>query len=507
MFVSKNSVNNNVNILDSDLFKDIFSQNTKLIGHSSGFSCFDYPMSYYDRSDVNGNLNVNGGFFPRIYTFFGESETGKTSLLIQLAGSLVNNYSGSNMVFIDAEGNCGPERIIGLNNWNNYEYVTKCLYIPPSPPITVNRVYDIIRRIAHSKANKKGKIELVTPYINQYTGKFIEVYPPTVVVLDSLPSLVISQSLEESVDGDKDFKEIEQISNNIDGMREAKDNTNFLRKVKGLLDEYNIILFMVNHISKEVPMGMFDKPKKFHPLLKSGEKLKGGNEQIFQSFGLFRISQKEMIDERNPIYGDNIRGYVNNVDIIKNKGNVSGTTFPYIFDRRTGFRHELSDFEYLFQKKFGIQGSPMSMYMTILPEIKFTRKNLIDKCVEFPLLARVISFTTKYHIGNEIIINNMFGELELNKFAQMPLYWRTSILFSFVRPYPNSFNTFNPYLYYQALQGSIYTGFNIDTHIDPINVDKLQRITSLHERGYCECKNITGNDPIELLLNQSKKKK
>lgn len=505
MFISKNK-NANISVLDSDLFKDIFSQNSKLIGHLSGFTCFDYPTAYCDTSDVDGMLNANGGFFPRIYEVIGESETGKTSLLVQLGGSIVNNYCGSNMIFIDSEGNCGPERIKSLNNWNDYEYSNKCVYIPPSPPITVNRVYDIIRRVAHSKSNKKGKIELITPYINPYTGKFIEIYPPTIVILDSIPSLVISQSLEESVDGDKDFKSIDQIASNVDGMREAKENTNFLRKVKGLLDEYNIILFMVNHIAKEVSMGMFDKPKKFHPHLKPGEKLKGGNEQIFQAFGLFRISQKEMIDERNPIYGDSIFGYVNSIDIIKNKGNVSGISFPYVFDKRTGYRHELSDFELLFQRKFGISGSPLSMYMTILPEIKFTRKTLVNKCEEYPLLARAINFTAKYCLGNEMVVHNRFGELDLIKFSQMPIEWRTSILFSSTRPYPGYTDNLDEFLQlqYQALNGSIFTGYGQD-YIDPINVDKLKRITSLSEKGYCDCGFVKNNDPIEMMMQKEKK--
>jgi len=243
-------------------------------------------------------------------------------------------------------------------------------------------------------------------------------------------------------------------------------------------------------------MGMFDKPKKFHPLLPPGDKLKGGNEQIFQSFGLFKIYLREMLNDKNPLYGDDIRGYINNVDIIKNKGNVSGTSFPYIFDRRTGFRHELSDFEYLFQKKFGFSGSPMAMSMTILPEVKFTRKTLIEKCEEFPLLPRAISFTIKYCIGNEFVINKKFGELVLEKFAEMPLYYRTSILFSTTIPYPQ-YNYYNEFLMRQAINGSLYTGFKPDSYIDPINVDKLQRVVHLYEEGYCPCNNIKNNDPIK----------
>ena len=58
-------------------------------------------------------------------------------------------------------------------------------------PITINDVYDIIRKVAHSKDGKFNKIGLVTPYKDIYTNKHIEIYPPTVIILDSVPALVI----------------------------------------------------------------------------------------------------------------------------------------------------------------------------------------------------------------------------------------------------------------------------------------------------------------------------
>lgn len=504
MFLPKNNVAN-FNILESGLFQDIASKESKSIGHMSGFTYFDYPTAYCDKNGYNNTLLPNGGLFPRIYTCIGESGTGKTTTMIQLGGSIVDRHTFGTLVFIDPEGNCSPERIKSLNKWNDFQYRNKCLYIPPSPPITINDVYDIIRKVAHSKDGKFNKIGLVTPYKDIYTNKHIEIYPPTVIILDSVPALVISQSLEEQVDGKKEFKSIDQISNNIDAMREAKDNTNFLKKVKGLLDKYNIILIMINHIVKEVPMGMFDKPKKYHPNLKAGEKLKGGSEQIYQSFGLFKISQKEVINERNPIYGDRIRGAINNLDLIKNKSNISNNEFRIVFDKRTGYRPELSDFEYLLSRKFGISGSPMSMYLDILPEIKFTRKTLVSKCEEFPLLSRAISFLAKYKMGNDLIIMNKFGELNLNEFAELPLYKRISIILSTTIPYPiysiNQFdNTSIKNLEMLAFRGNMYTGMTGE-YISPININILQKISSWSKRGYCICKN-TGGDPIENILNK-----
>jgi len=501
MFVSSNK-SNNFNVLDSGLFKELVETDARAIGHLTGFTYFDYPVAYPDINGINNTLLPNGGLFARIYTCIGESGTGKTTTMIQIAGSVVDRNQGASLVFIDSEGNCTPERIKNLNCWDDMKYRRSCIYIPPSPPISINRVYDIIRRIAHSKDGKLDKIGLDTPFTDVYTGKFIKVYPPTVVIVDSVPALVISQTMDEQVDGKKDFKSVEQIASNVDGMREAKDNTNFLRKVKGVLDQYNIILILINHTTKEVPMGMFDKPKKFHPNLKAGEKLKGGNEQIYQSFCMYRLTQRTVIDDRNPIYGDNIRGSISSLDYVKNKSNVSSNEYMYVFDKRTGYRPELSDFEYLLSRKFGISGTPFSMYMTILPEIKFTRKNLVDKCQEHPILSRAISFTAKYRMGNDVIVLNRFGELDIERFALMPLVWRYSVLMSTTIPYPRfslheigNENMIPDHL--KAFEGNLYTGLNGD-YVSPINVDKLKRIVSLYETEHAECTELKNCDPFNL---------
>ena len=147
----------------------------------------------------------------------------------------------------------------------------------------------------------------------------------------------------------------------------------------------------------------------------------------------------------------------------------------------------------------------MSMYLDILPEIKFTRKTLVSKCEELPLLSRAISFLAKYKMGNDLIIMNKFGELNLNEFAELPLYKRVSIILSTTIPYPiysiNQFdNTSIKNLEMLAFRGNMYTGMTGE-YISPINVNILQKISSWSKRGYCICKN-TGGDPIENILNK-----
>lgn len=480
--------NDSFNLMDSGLFGNIVKKDYKAIGFMSGYTMLDYPTAH---TEYNGNdmaILPNGGFFPRIYTVFGVSETGKTTTLIQVGGSIVDSCWGSTLVFVDAEGNTTPERIKSLNNWSDSDYRKKCLYYPPSPHISIDDTYNLIRKIAHSKASKGDKIKVTTPYKDIYTGEFIKVYPPTVVIVDSVPSLVISNTAEEAIDGKKEYKDIEKVVNNIDGMRQAKEHTNFLNKVKGTLDEFNIILLLINHLTKEPPMSMFDKPKKHHPGFKAGEKLKCGDEQIYQSFGLIRISQKELIDDRNPVYGDDIRGYVNSLDHVKNKSNVSANEFKYVFDKLTGIRPELTDFECLYDKKIGVEGSPSAMFLTILPEIKFTRKSIISKCENNPILPRALSFMTKYVVGNECVVRNRFGTINLQEFAKMPYHVRVSIIYSMTTPYScYNINTYGNGPIAEdlmiAARGNQHTNLG-NGYVSPVNIDIINNIVNKTNAGY-----------------------
>ena len=60
----------------------------------------------------------------------------------------------------------------------------------------------------------------------------------------------------------------EEISGNIDAMREAKMNTDFIMKIKPLCNQYGIYLGLINHITTEQKMSMFDIPKRYLVALK-----------------------------------------------------------------------------------------------------------------------------------------------------------------------------------------------------------------------------------------------
>ena len=488
------------NLLNTDLMKEVREVDNRVIGNKTGFTQFDYPTSSRDIDGDTGFILPNGGPYPRIHSFIGESGAGKSTIVLQIAGGIVDSFPGSTLVDIDPEGNTSPRRIMDVCHWGEQEYKNKCILVDNKEPISILTVYNHIRRIAFIKEKNKKKLLVDTPYTDMYTGKKIQIYPPTVVVLDSVPALSLLKDEEETVEGKREFKELEKMVENIAGMHEGRDNTSFLKKVSSFLAKYNIILFAINHLSKDTPMSRFDIPKKYHPNLKAGEKLKGGKEWIFQSHSFYRLDISSPIDDRNPDYGDKIRGNYVRLTLIKNKGNVSKTTFTIVFDTRTGLRPELSDFQFLFENKIGWSGSPMSMRLDILPEISFTRKTLYGKCQQHPELSRAISYTVKSILAEKLITLGEEPMLDLEALSNLPLEERLAIIYSGTIPYSGFYDGGWEYVermvesLKKASMGRDTTGIPGDTYISPANSGYINDIARDINDGYTRSYNLDKDD-------------
>lgn len=382
--------------------KEMEDEQEHLVAFPTGFNTFDI-MGANIEPGIYGGGYVNAGFFPRVITVVGESGVGKSTALVQTLASMVQRC-GSFMQVYDMEQHLYPERIRELTHWSKEQFKNHCRY--KSGARGMVEVYNDVRRIVALKEKMKktyGDAAMITTGMIDYDGNLIKVFPPTPIIIDSIPSLLSNgvESLEYDKDGN--VKDVKSVVENIDAARDAKVNTNFIKKIKPLLSKYNIPLIMINHITEQMITGPFEKPKKFHPNFKPGQMLKGGKEMVYQSFGLFDIHGKEPINERYPIYGDRINGNIVQVRWVKSKSSASGSIYRLVFDKKEGYKAELSDFEYIYGRKYGFSGSPASYRLDILPEVSFTRKSLLEKCETNPLFARALNFTARLCMLSDII--------------------------------------------------------------------------------------------------------
>ena len=403
-------------------------------------------------TNMHGNSVLNGGAYPRLCNIIGESATGKTSFMIGAATSSIDNIRArfgdgySEMFFFDVENNTPTQRFLNLSHWSPADFMTKCNYSNES--LSLVKLADLIIRIADTKTKYKKDYSIPSGLMD-IDGREIMYLAPTLICVDSVAAVNpngVEQLIEKGKDGE--MKEIQSLANNTEGMQDAKAWTIFVRKVKPYLDAGNIGLYCINHKTKETKMSMFDKEKRYLPFLGMGEKLKGGSEFIYQSYNIFDLQSGEKYNDKNPVYGDDVSGFSARCSFVKNKANVEGQQFPMVFDQFKGYMPEISDLEYLWQNKYGIDGTTKIAF-DILPEVSFSRKTFLKTAEEYPQLLRALQFTTKFYASNKMLYRCEPGSLK-DLGLNVPLEQRIAILYGFTTPYEKETND-DPYRNFASL--------------------------------------------------------
>lgn len=445
--------------------------NKETVANRTRFTIIDI-LSAEIKTNIQGYPTLNCGLFPKFYSLIAESGLGKSSLGIFLGCSIVDRFNAGSFFDYDLEGNTTQQRVKTLTNWDDYTFYNKFnLY---SEDATTLEIQNHIDNIANFKEQNKKEMSYRTDFRDMFK-KPITSYQPTYVLIDSVAKLSSLGREQIQVDKTGSVIEKEQLNQNTDGMIEAKNNKAFINQVKPKLSQYNIVLVMINHLVEQPQTSRFQKPIRQHPNLPLGYKLQGGNELVFQSFGLIQLKLKESITDRDPFYGDHIRGFVANLEFVKNKSTVSGIPFRVVFDKQMGYIPELSDWEYLFTTKYGFSGSPMSYRLDILPEIHFTRKTLFSIITSNALLARALNFTASYKMISDIHLP-MMSNRPISALAEKMSYAeRVALINAFSHHYPfyslqynlddyQALNAGNLYLTQQLLNSKypILTSYDYD---------------------------------------------
>ena len=451
-------------------------------GIPTGFTGFDIMTSTIEKDEFRKRNRLSGGLFPKVYTIVGESGTGKSTLISQLVSSSINNFKslygqeGGDVFIFDTEGFHTPTRFGELSGWSD-EYLFEKLYLDKET-FTPSKIFNIVRKIAETKENSKEFFKINSKFSTLDNRKH-EIYIPTYIIIDSIVNMTEVNEFEHTKGGD--LKDTELVSN-MEGMLNAKNNTNFLKKIKSYLVKYNITVILVNHIVDRPNINPYEKVNRDIPWLPANKTLKGGKQMFFQTAFLPRLEfVKNHTREKDQEFGPKIHGQINSITFWKNKNGIENVTYPMVFDSRMGYIAELSDFEFLQNVGYGLVGNSGSCYLEILPEIKLNKKTLFDACTENPMIARAIQFTTKLYLIYKYIKRTT--PIEMSKFSELSLKDRLKLIYCYTIDYPRFIiegNKIKAEHIKQILESDLYFGDTSRRFIDKDTFDTIEN----RKKGY-----------------------
>lgn len=211
--------------------------------YSSGIDVLDYRNGYYNE-DGEVNVGVDGG---RIITVIGKSGTGKSSLGIKIACSIVEGYEEGAVIHYDFERASSLARVLTISGWS--KKMVKQKYKILRRDIYSESVFQIVKHISNIK-NEPSNFERLRIDTGKVTdnGEPIYVLPPTVILLDSWALMT-----------PRDISEEEKLSGSMSASSIAKTNNAVIKRIVGALEKGNITLIIINHINKKIDINQFAK--------------------------------------------------------------------------------------------------------------------------------------------------------------------------------------------------------------------------------------------------------
>lgn len=343
--------------------KNLGKESSWTPSYTTGIDVFDYSNGKYEE-DGTITVGISGG---RIFTAIGKSGTGKTTFDIQIGCHIADNYDGD-VVHMDFERATDINRILNVSGWTKEKF--KNLYIHMDTEISTESLFALVKSIAALKKENSKEL-LFDSGKKREDGTKIMIYPPTVIILDSLAVMAPDKQEED-----------EKMSGSMSSSAIAKANTQLFKRITGALNDANIILLVVNHVNAKIEINPMAKTQAQVNFLKQDETIPGGNAPVYLTNCLVKLVTG---DKLSPDKEFKIKGFLVKGELVKSRSAAAGITFTMVYDQQNGFDNLLSNF--LLAKNSGkISGGGTKYYVEGLPDVTFSQATFKQKYNESPKL-------------------------------------------------------------------------------------------------------------------------
>ena len=235
-----------------------FESSTMNICYKTGIAPLDYALGYIvNVHDADGNIIDS---YPSLgitcgtnLMSIGKSSTAKTSLLLFIAAMIVRPFKNGLIVHCDLEQAMTIARAKVITHFTMEEMQHK--YLLKQSDTSVEGIKELIVSIWKEKRDNPDKYKYDTGKRNEY-GEEIILYEPTIVLIDSIPSMSTGLNPNDK----SEMKKIMEVSSQTDRMRLTGEIGRFYTDLLPYLKEVNIIVMSINHIKVNPQMGIVKSP-------------------------------------------------------------------------------------------------------------------------------------------------------------------------------------------------------------------------------------------------------
>jgi RecA/RadA recombinase len=333
----------------------------------TGIDHFDYLNGRFDK---DGNLSIGIGE-GKIAYLAGWSGSGKSTIGIQMAWNIIKDDEDAQLFIYDCERSNSHMRVAQLAGLSYDEYrqnyeEDKVKLI--NSRTSTDNLTTLIREIYEVKMNTIGGVDFTKKGTSDKTNwnkvrSNIAEMPITIIMVDSWALLAPSKGDDSN-----------EIRGNMAGAQIAKANNALIKQCcgTGWLYDANIMLLIINHISKAVNTDMYPPDARPIKWLKKDETLPGGGTAAYMADFMLRLDQVKGLKEDEELH---VKGFLCGVTLCKSRSNASGHAITVVFDQYGGADNVLTN--YLMLKAANkIGGSSTSYFLKGLDSVKFAQKNI-----------------------------------------------------------------------------------------------------------------------------------
>jgi hypothetical protein len=243
-----------------------------------------------------------------------------------IAGMIVRRYDNGLIIHFDLEQAMNLTRAKAMTKFTVKEMKEK--YVLRQMNSTIEDIKKMIMEVYKAKTSDP-KTYMYNSGKKDEFGNDIVMYQPTVILIDSIPSLTTKLSETDK----KEWAKLEEVTSQTERMRLTGEVGRFYTDILPYLRAANIMVFSINHIKVNPQMGIVKSPAELL-YLKQDEALPCGKATVYLAH--YMLKHVAVGSGKYTMEDDGFDGFLIRIEIIKSRSNQAGQSFDIIYDKVKG---------------------------------------------------------------------------------------------------------------------------------------------------------------------------